>query len=78
MGSNRAKVYEYLASKQEYGATDQEMQTALHMSGDTLRPTRVSLVKDQMIYDSGKTRRNINGNECIVWVISSVEQIGFF
>jgi hypothetical protein len=76
--SKRGRVYQHIVDKQEYGATDQELQTVLNMPGDTLRPTRLSLLKDGLIYDSGKTRQNHNGNECIVWVSSTVEQIGFF
>jgi len=54
------------------------MQSVLNMSGDTLRPTRGKLLKDGLIYDSGKTRTNENGNECIVWVVSTIEQTGLF
>jgi hypothetical protein len=77
-GSNRAKVYQLILDKQEYGATDQELQTILKMPGDTLRPARLSLLKDELIYDSGKTRQNSNGNECIVWLASEIKQIGLF
>jgi len=77
-GSNRAKVFQYIFDQQERGATDQEIQTALNMPGDTLRPTRLSLLKDDLIYDSGKTRQNQNGNDCIVWVVSEIEQVGLF
>jgi hypothetical protein len=77
-GSNRAKVYQLILDKQEYGATDQELQAILKMPGDTLRPTRLSLFKDELIYDSGKTRQNPNGNECIVWLASDIKQIGLF
>jgi hypothetical protein len=77
-GSNRARVYQFICDKQENGATDQEMQATLNMPGDTLRPTRLSLLKDKLIYDSGKTRRNANGNECVVWVISDIEQVRLF
>jgi len=77
-GSNRAKVFQYIFDQQERGATDQEIQTALNMPGDTLRPARLSLLKDDLIYDSGKTRQNQNGNDCIVWVVSEIEQVGLF
>jgi hypothetical protein len=77
-GSNAAKVYQFIVDKQEHGATDQEMQKALNMPGDTLRPTRLSLLKNNLIYDSGKTRQNENGNDCIIWVTSDIEQIGLF
>jgi len=78
LGSNRAKIYQFIIDKQEYGATDQEIQTHLKMPGDTLRPARLSLSKDDLIYDSGKTRQNINGNQCIVWVSSEIIQRGLF
>jgi hypothetical protein len=78
MGSNRARVNQYIIDQMEVGATDQEIQAALRMSGDTLRPTRLSLLKDGLIYESGKLRKNANGNECIVWMSSKCGQIGFF
>jgi len=78
MSSHKARVYQFLIDRMEQGATDQEMQFALKMSGDTLRPTRGKLLKENFIYDSGKTRKNENGNDCIVWVVSTIEQIGLF
>lgn len=78
MSSQRARVYQFLIDRMEKGATDQEMQVALKMSGDTLRPTRGKLLKENLIYDSGKTRKNENGNDCIVWIVSTIEQIGLF
>jgi len=77
-GSKRARVYQYIFDQQERGATDQEIQAALNMPGNTLRPTRLSLLKDDLIYESGKTRQNQNGNDCIVWVVSEIEQVGLF
>jgi len=71
--SNRYKVFQFILDRFEYGATDHEMQEGLLMSGDTLRPTRLSLVKDEFIYDSGRTRKNAKGNECIVWVTVATE-----
>jgi len=78
MSSHKARVYQFLVDRMDQGATDQEMQFALKMSGDTLRPTRGKLLKENLIYDSGKTRKNENGNDCIVWVVSTIEQIGLF
>lgn len=66
-GSIRLKVYEYLIRQGLRGATDQEMQTNLNLSGDTIRPTRMTLLKDNYIIDSGETRNNLNGNPCVVW-----------
>jgi len=78
MSSHKARVYQFLVDRMDQGATDQEMQFALKMRGDTLRPTRGKLLKENLIYDSGKTRKNENGNDCIVWVVSTIEQIGLF
>ena len=78
MSEIRARVYQFIVDCMERGATDQEMQFALNMSGDTLRPARGKLLKDGLIYDSGKTRKNANGNDCIVWVVSTISQTGLF
>jgi len=78
MSEKRARVFQYLVDRMDRGATDQEMQAALKMSGDTLRPTRGKLLKEGLIYDSGTTRKNENGNDCIVWVVSTISQTGLF
>lgn len=72
MGSLRHKVYEYILNQGLRGATDQEMEAALRIDGNTIRPTRGSLVKDGLIMDTGTTRKNNHGNDCIVW--RSVEE----
>lgn len=66
-GSLRRKVYEYILNQGLRGATDQEIEKALHIEGNTVRPTRISLIKDGFIKDTGSTRKNQHGNECIVW-----------
>jgi hypothetical protein len=66
-GSIRLSVYEFLVRQGLRGATDQEMQSNLNLSGDTIRPTRMTLLKDGFIMDSGETRKNTNGNPCVVW-----------
>ena len=76
--SARERVYQYLVDQEDRGATDQEMQKALGISGDTLRPTRGALLKHDLIYDSGMTRKNDKGNSCIVWVVAKIDQLGMF
>jgi hypothetical protein len=66
-GSLRRKVYEYILNQGLRGATDQEMEITLNIDGNTIRPTRISLVKDGFIMDTGTTRKNQHGNDCIVW-----------
>lgn len=67
-GSWRRKVYDYIASKGINGATDQEIQAYFDKSGDTIRPTRKTLQDDRLIVDSGRTRKNAGGNDCVIWV----------
>jgi transcription initiation factor IIE alpha subunit len=71
-GSLRRKVYEYILKQGLRGATDQEIEKALQIEGNTVRPTRISLVKDGFIMDTGSTRKNQHDNDCIVW--RSVEE----
>jgi transcription initiation factor IIE alpha subunit len=73
-GSLKRKVYDYFISRGEFGATDQEIESALGLSGNTVRPTRQSLQKDGYILDSGFTRSNANNNQCIVWCVPNVKQ----
>ena len=72
-GGWRQQLYWYLQDRGFDGATDQEMQEHFGKSGDTIRPTRVSLVRDNLIMDSGRTRANSSGNQCIIWVVSDYE-----
>lgn len=72
-GTWRRKVYDYVADKKFHGATDQEMQEYFDKSGDTIRPVRVSLVRDGILIDSGRTRANKSGNQCIIWVVDTFD-----
>lgn len=67
-GSLRKQVYDFYIQRDNQGATDEEAQLALGIDGNTMRPTRVSLVRDGYIIDSGRQRLNRNGHDCIVWV----------
>jgi transcription initiation factor IIE alpha subunit len=66
-GSLRMKVYEFILNQGLRGATDQEIEKTLNIDGNTVRPTRISLVKDGYIMDTGTTRKNKHDNDCIVW-----------
>jgi len=66
-GTMRLRVYEFIIRQGLKGATDQEIQRNLNLSGDTVRPSRITLFQDGLIIDSGERRKNANGNECIVW-----------
>ena len=66
-GSIRLKVYHFLIRRGLDGATDQEISITLQISENTVRPTRKTLEIDGFVQDSGLTRKNRNGNECIIW-----------
>lgn len=72
-GGWRRQLYWHLQDCGFDGATDQELQQHFNKSGDTIRPTRVSLVRDGLIIDSGRTRINESGNQCIIWIVSELE-----
>lgn len=74
-GSIRLKIYEYIIRKELEGATDQEIESSLHIDGNTVRPSRKTLEDDGFIIDSGTTRANKNGNQCIVWRAASTDML---
>lgn len=66
-GTIRIKVYHFLIRRGLDGATDQEISITLQISENTVRPTRKTLEIDGFVRDSGLTRKNRNGNDCIIW-----------
>ena len=64
-GTNRARILDYITKAG--GATDEELELALQLSGNTVRPCRVSLVQDGWVVDSGKRRPVRSGNDAIIW-----------
>ena len=67
-GSKRKRVYDFI--QRVDGATDEEIEEELSISGNTVRPTRGSLVKDGFIVDSGIVRLTKAGNPAIVWRVA--------
>jgi len=68
IGSINGEVYSYIVNCGINGATDQEIEAVIHIEGNSVRPSRGALVKKGWISNSGKTRKNSKGNNCIVWV----------
>lgn len=70
-GTARRKVLDFIA--ESGGATDEEIQDALRMSGNTERPRRVELTDyrdlPKLIKDSGMKRRTRSGEWAVVWVL---------
>lgn len=67
IGTLRRKVYEAILLKGLSGMTDYEIEKQLNLEGNTVRPIRGSLVDIGLVIDSGTTRPNAKGNQCIVW-----------
>jgi len=68
IGSINRTVYAYIESRGVDGATDQEIENVTRIDGNSVRPSRGSLVKMRLVIDSGRTRPNAKGNNCIVWL----------
>ena len=68
-GTLRRRIYDFLESRGVHGATDEEIELALGISGNTVRPSRGTLVTDGFVSDTGETRKNRNGHDCIVWAV---------
>ncbi len=63
----RERVYSYLAA---FGpCTDEQMQDALDMPGNTCRPRRRELEKAGRIVDSGRTTKTRSGREAVLWMV---------
>ena len=71
IGSITYTIYSYIQSKGLDGATDQEIERTTAIDGNSVRPSRGTLVKQGLIFDSGRVRHNKKGNNCIVWVAGS-------
>lgn len=67
-GTIRYQVFS--AIKNNNGLTDYELETLLKGKHQTVSASRRSLVIDGWLIDSGMTRKNSQGNDCIVWVIN--------
>jgi hypothetical protein len=65
-GSMRRQVYDLI--KQSRGRTDFELEGIMKGKHQTVSASRRSLVIDGWIIDSGETKQNEQGNDCIVWV----------
>jgi hypothetical protein len=70
-GTMKERVYDFIKSQGQHGATDDEGQEALNMSGNSYRPSRKMLQQAGIVVKKGITRPNKNGNNCIVWIVVS-------
>lgn len=67
-GSIRRKIINFIVA---YGqATDFQLEAYLNGKHQSISASRRSLVIDGFLMDSGRTVKNAEGNECIVWVLA--------
>ena len=66
--TQRERILIYIEGCGTFGATDNELQEALGLAGNTVRPRRGELAVMGKIAPSGAKRRNEAGNNCAVWV----------
>jgi len=67
-GTIRRLVYDQIKAQNDYGMTDHELEIVLRGKHQTISASRRSLVVDGWVIDSGDTRKNPQGNDCIVWI----------
>lgn len=68
---DRQKVLAFLRGRGAQGATDQEMQMELEMSGNTQRPRRGELVASGHVAPASFTRTTISGCKATVWLATA-------
>lgn len=77
LGHLQAVVLAHLRSCGAWGATDEEMQTALEMAQNTQRPRRRELQLKQLVCDSGQKRPTRSNRQAVVWIIKATFQLEF-
>lgn len=62
----RRRVYRFIAESGEHGATNEEIQDALKLAGDTVRPRVWELMGVGSVVDSGARRKTRSGRQARV------------
>ncbi len=68
-GAQQQRVLERLQQAGDAGLTDEEIQTALNLSGNSERPRRASLVALGLVRNSGPMRMTNSGHAAVVWAV---------
>lgn len=64
----RRVVFDFIKSRGDRGATDEEVQMSLAMNTSTQRPRRVELVEGGLVRDSGHRRLTRARRKAVVWI----------
>lgn len=74
-GELRRKVYAYIASKGDYGATDEEIELGMSIPSNTSRPRRWELYREGKIKRTGSTRKTLSNRNADIWVVKDDRSI---
>lgn len=72
-GTLRRQVHDLVNEVGYSGITDEELELRLGGKHQSISACRRSLVIDGYLVDSGRTRKNRTGNECIIWIHKDAE-----
>jgi hypothetical protein len=64
----RGRVLAYIRERGAHGATDEEIQDALHMNPSTERPRRIELWNAEWVLKTSDTRLTRSGRKATVWI----------
>lgn len=68
--SQQEQVFSFIEQAGERGATDQEIETALGIAGNSVRPRRRKLVELGRVKESGNLRLTNSNSPAVVWVVA--------
>jgi hypothetical protein len=70
VNSQAARVFEFIESQGERGATDKEIQVGLKLDGNSQRPRRVWLMRNGFVKPKGAPCETFVRERSIVWVVA--------
>lgn len=73
-GAQQQRVLDCLQQAGDAGLTDEELQAALDLSGNSERPRRRKLVELGLVKDSGTMRLTHSKSSAVVWIVSPPHQ----
>ena len=68
--SQQEQVFAFIEQAGEHGATDQEIETALGISGNSVRPRRRKLVELGRVKQSSNLRLTHSNSPAVVWIVT--------
>ena len=66
--TQQEQVFKFIEQAGERGATDQEIETALGIAGNSVRPRRRKLVELGRVKESGNLRLTSSNSPAVVWI----------